>query len=71
MDQLRTGWFDAYRAAMAEAIPRDRLSLVEVALDLMRRRAQEISNDHGSHVEKRLMMDAMATLNQRWNHEAA
>ena len=71
MDELRTEWFDAYRAAMAEAVPQDRPILVEVALDLMCRRAQQIGNDHGSHVEKRLMMDAMATLNQRWNHEAA
>ena len=71
MDKLRTEWFDAYRAAMAEAVPQDRPTLVEVAIDLMRRRAQQIGNDHGSHVEKRLMIDAMARLNQRWNHQAA
>jgi hypothetical protein len=46
-------------------------SLIETALDLMRRRARQIGTDHGSHVEKRLMMDAMARLDQRWNHEAA
>jgi hypothetical protein len=46
-------------------------SLIETALDLMRRRARQIGNDHGSHVEKRLMMDAMARLDQRWDHEAA
>jgi hypothetical protein len=46
-------------------------SLIETALDLIRRRARRIGNDHGSHVEKRLMMDAMARLDQRWNHQAA
>jgi hypothetical protein len=37
----------------------------------MRRRARQIGNDHGSHVEKRLMMDAMARLDQRWDHQAS
>jgi hypothetical protein len=37
-------------------------SLVEAALDRMRRTAQQIGNDPGSDVEKRLMMDAMAKL---------
>jgi hypothetical protein len=71
MSKLRTEWFAVYRAAMVEADPHERLTLVEAALDLMRRRAQQIGNDHGSHVEKRLMMDAMARLDQRWNHQAA
>jgi hypothetical protein len=71
VSELRTEWFAAYRAAMVEAAPQKQLTLVEAALDLMRSRAREIRNDHGSHVEKRLMMDAMATLDQRWNHQAA
>jgi hypothetical protein len=71
MSELRTKWFAAYRAAMAQSDSQDRLTLVQVALDLMRRRAREIGNDHGSHVEKRLIVDAMARLNQRWNHQAA
>jgi hypothetical protein len=71
MSGLHTEWFAAYRAALVEADLHDRLPLVEAALDLMRRRARQIGNDHGSHVEKRLMMDAMARLDQRWNHQAA
>jgi len=35
------------------------------------RRARQIGNDRGSHVEKRLIMDAMAKLDHRWNHHAA
>jgi hypothetical protein len=71
VSELRTEWFAAYRAAMMETAPQKQISLLEVAVDLMRSRARQIGNDHGSHVEKRLMMDAMATLDQRWNHQAA
>ncbi len=71
MSELRTEWFAVYRAAMVEADPHKQLPLTEVAIELMRSRARRISNDHGSHVEKRLMMDAMARLDQRWNHPAA
>jgi len=71
MSELRTEWFAAYRAAMVEVDSREQSTLVELALDLMRSRAHLIGNDHGSHVEKRLMMDAMASLNHRWNHPAA
>ncbi len=56
---------------MVEADPHEQPILVEAALDLMRRRARHIGNDFGSHVEKQLMMDAMARLDQRWNHQAA
>jgi len=56
---------------MMEADPHKQPTLVDAALELMRLRARQISNDHGSHVEKRLMMDAMARLDQRWNHQAA
>jgi hypothetical protein len=70
MSELRTEWFAVYRAAMVEADPRKQPTLVEAALDLMRRRARYIGNS-GSHVEKQLMMDAMARLDQRWNHQAA
>jgi len=59
------------QAAMMEADPHKQPTLVDAALELMRLRARQISNDHGSHVEKRLMMDAMARLDQRWNHQAA
>jgi hypothetical protein len=51
--------------------PREQPTLVEVALDRIRKRAGQIGNDPGSHVEKRLMMDTMARLDQRWNHHAA
>jgi hypothetical protein len=56
---------------MVETAPQKQITLLEVAVDLMRGRAREIGNDHGSPVEKRLMMDAMARLDQRWNHQAA
>ena len=71
MSELRTEWFAVYRAAMVEADPHKQPTLVDAALELMRLRARQIGNDHGSHVEKRLMMDAMARLDQRWNHQAA
>jgi hypothetical protein len=45
--------------------------LIEMAFDLMRRRGQQIATGHGSHVEKHLMMDAMARLDQRWDHQAS
>jgi hypothetical protein len=56
---------------MVEADPHKQPTSVEAALDLMRRRARHIGNDSGSHVEKQLMMDAVASLDQRWNHQAA
>jgi hypothetical protein len=68
VSELRTEWFAVYRAAMGD---HQQPSLIETALDLMRRRARQIGNDHGSHVEKRLMMDAMARLDQRWDHQAS
>ncbi len=71
MSQLRTEWFAVYRAAMVGVDPHKQPAFVEAALDLMRRRARHIGNDSGSHVEKQLMMDAMASLDQRWNHRAA
>jgi hypothetical protein len=71
MSELRTEWFAVYRAAMVEADPHKQTTLVEAAHDLMRRRARHIGDDSGSHVEKQLMMDAMASLDQRWNHHAA
>jgi hypothetical protein len=55
---------------MVEADHHKQPTSVEAALDLMRRRARHIGNDFGSHVEKQLMMDAMARLDQRWNHQA-
>ena len=70
MYELRTEWFAVYRAVMLEADPHQQLTLAESALELMRSGARQIRNDHGSHVEKRLMMDAMARLDQRWNHLA-
>ena len=70
MSELRTEWFAVYRAAMVEADPRQQPTLVEAAHDLMRRRARQIGEDCGSNVEKQLMMDAMARLDQRWNHHA-
>ena len=71
MSELRTEWFAVYRAAMVEADPRKQPTLVEAAHDLMRRRARQIGDDCVSHVEKQLMMDAIARLDQRWNHHAA
>ena len=71
MSELRTEWFDVYRAAMVEEDPRKQPTLVETAHDLMRRRARQIDNDCGSDVEKQLMMNAMARLDQRWNHHAS
>jgi len=71
MSKLRIEWFAVYRAAMVEADTHQQPILVEAALDLMRRRARQIGTDSGSHVEKHLMMDAMARLDQRWNHQAA
>jgi hypothetical protein len=71
MSKLRTEWFAAYRIGMVQANPHEQPTLVEAALDRMRRRARQIGNDPGSHVEKRLVMDAMAKLDQRWNHHAA
>jgi hypothetical protein len=71
VSELRTEWFAAYRAVMNEIDIHRQPSLVETALDLIRRRARRIGNDHGSHVEKRLMLDAMARLYQRWNRQAA
>ena len=44
---------------MVEADPHKQPTLVEAALDFMRRRARQIGSDSGSHVEKQLMMDAM------------
>jgi hypothetical protein len=70
MSELRTEWFAVYLAAMVQADPQKQPTSVEAALELMRRRARQISNDHGSHVEKQLMLDAMARLDQRWNHQA-
>ncbi len=52
MSELRTEWFAVYLAAMVEGDPHNQPILVEAALELMRRRARQISNDHGSHVEK-------------------
>ncbi len=40
MSELRTEWFAVYRAAMVEADPHQQPTLVEAALDLMRRRAR-------------------------------
>jgi hypothetical protein len=71
VSELRTEWFAAYRAAMGGIDLHQQPSLIEAALDLIRRRARRIGDDHGSHVEKRLMLDAMARLDQRWNHQAA
>jgi hypothetical protein len=71
MSKLRTEWFAVYRAAMVDADSHKQPTLVEAALDLMRRRARHIGNDSGSHVEKHLILDAMARLDQRWNHPAA
>jgi hypothetical protein len=71
VSELRTEWFAAYRAAMGEIDLHQQPSLIETALDLMRKRARQIGNDHGSHVEKHLMLDAMARLDQRWDHQAA
>ncbi len=70
MYESRTEWFAVYRAAMVEPDRHQQLTLAEVAIELMRSRARQIRDDHGSHVEKRLMMDAMARLDQRWNHLA-
>ncbi len=42
--------------------------MIEAALDLMRRRARQIGSDSGSHVEKQLMMDAMARLDHMESH---
>lgn len=69
MSELRTEWFVAYRAAILEADPHRQPTLVEAAFHFMRRRARQIGNDPGSNVEKQLMMDAMAKLDQRWNHQ--
>ena len=71
MSKLRTEWFAVYRAAMVAPDRQEQPALVEVALDLMRGRARQIGNDPGSHVEKQLILDAMARLDQRWNHQAA
>jgi hypothetical protein len=71
MSELRTEWFAVYRAAMVEVDPRKQRTLVEAAHDLMRRRARQVGDDRVSHVEKQLMMDAIARLDQRWNHHAA
>jgi hypothetical protein len=68
---LRTEWFAAYRAAMCETDSHAQSRLVETAFDLMRSRGRQIASDHGAHVEKRLMMDAMARLEQRWDHKAS
>ena len=69
MSELRTKWFAAYRAAILEADPHKQPTLVETAFHFMRRRARQIGTDHSSNVEKQLMMDAMAKLGQRWNHQ--
>jgi hypothetical protein len=71
MSELRTEWFAVYLAAMVQADSPKQPTSVEAALELMRRRTRQISNDHGSHVEKQLILDAMARLDQRWNHQAA
>ena len=71
MSELRTEWFAVYLAAMVQADSPKQPTSVEAALELMRRRARQISNDHGSPVEKQLILDAMARLDQRWNHQAA
>jgi len=71
MSKLRTEWFAVYRTAMVQPDHHEHRTLVEAALYLMRTRARLIGNDPGSHVEKQMMMDAMAKLDQRWNHQAA
>jgi hypothetical protein len=71
VSELRTEWFAAYRAAMGEIDLRQQPTLIETAFDLMRRRGQQIATEHGSHVEKHLMMDAMARLEQRWDHRGS
>jgi hypothetical protein len=71
VSELRTKWFPAYRAAMGETDSHEQPRLMETAIDLMRRRGQQIATEHGSHVEKHLMMDAMARLEQRWDHRGS
>lgn len=44
---------------------------IKRAFDLMRYRARQITAEHGSHVEKHLMMDAMARLEKRLNRQGA
>jgi len=71
VSELRTKWFPAYRAAMGEMDSHEQPKLIEKAFDLLRSRGRQIATEHGSHVEKRLMMDAMARLEQRWDHQAS
>jgi hypothetical protein len=71
VSELRTKWFPAYRAPMGEMDSHEQPRLIEMAFDLMRRRGQQIATEHSSHVEKHLMMDAMARLDQRWDHQAS
>jgi hypothetical protein len=71
VSELRTKWFAAYRTAMGEMDSQEQGKSIKRAFDLMRYRARQITAEHGTHVEKHLMMDAMAKLEQRRDRQAA
>ena len=70
MSELRTKWFAAYRTAMGEIDSHEQSKLIKTAFDLIRYRARQITAERGSHVEKHLMMDAMARLEQQGDRQA-
>ena len=55
---------------MSEIDSHEQSKLIKTAFDLIRYRARQITAERGSHVEKQLMMDAMARLEQQGDRQA-
>jgi len=55
--------------AMGEIDPHEQSKLIKTAFDLIHYRARQIAAESGSHVEKHLMMDAMARLGQQGDRQ--